>query len=384
MSPHNKPVVALLKSKMNQKGGIEKYTHRLASAFAKTGCQTVLLTSGEPPHQSNDYQILPIGKNYKLSVLHLGQFDKNCLQWIKNNPVDVVFGMDRNSYQTHYRAGNGVHAEYLELRTKTDSLWKRMSFRWNPLHRSILRFEKQTFESPVLQTLFCNSHMVKKEILKHYATPESKIQVVHNGVEWHEMACDFAQWPERRGEILKALGLDSSAYQFLFVGKGYRRKGLDFLLNALEKLPFREFQLSVVGKDREKGKYVHLAKKLGLADQVKFFDERSSLVSFYQAADALVIPSTYDPFANVTVEALAMGLYVVSSKQNGGHEILTQHNGIIIENLYDKDSLTAALMQAIRRPKNITNANIARNSVIDLDFSLQLEKIVSATLGIRS
>ena len=45
---------------------------------------------------------------------------------------------------------------------------------------------------------------------------------------------------------------------------------------------------------------------------------------FYQMADALVIPSFYDPFANVTVEALAMGLFVLSSKHNGGPEILTK------------------------------------------------------------
>ncbi len=54
---------------------------------------------------------------------------------------------------------------------------------------------------------------------------------------------------------------------------------------------------------------------------------------FYQLADALAIPSFYDPFANVTVEALAMGLFVVSSRSNGGFEILDPSKGIIIENL---------------------------------------------------
>ena len=47
------------------------------------------------------------------------------------------------------------------------------------------------------------------------------------------------------------------------------------------------------------------------------------MAPFYQQSDCLAIPSFYDPFANVTLEALAMGLYAVSSKTNGGHEILT-------------------------------------------------------------
>ena len=65
-----------------------------------------------------------------------------------------------------------------------------------------------------------------------------------------------------------------------------------------------------------------LAAKLNIQRRVTFFGPQKEIRPFYQFADALVIPSFYDPFANVTVEALAMGLFVVSSKSNGGHEIL--------------------------------------------------------------
>ena len=68
--------------------------------------------------------------------------------------------MDRNSRQTHIRAGNGVHKAYLEIRKKESSFLKKASFVLNPLHRSILTLEKKAFESKELKVLFVNSNMV--------------------------------------------------------------------------------------------------------------------------------------------------------------------------------------------------------------------------------
>jgi UDP-glucose:(heptosyl)LPS alpha-1,3-glucosyltransferase len=105
---------------------------------------------------------------------------------------------------------------------------------------------------------------------------------------------------------------------------------------------------------------------------------RGTLARFYQFADAVVIPSLYDPFANVTVEALAMGLFVVSSKSNGGHEILTDKNGAIISNLFNRDSLTFALKEALRHPKTPMQALSIRESVRNLDYSLQTKKLIDS------
>ncbi len=239
-----------------------------------------------------------------------------------------------------------------------------MSYRFNPLHQTILRLEKESFEHPGLQKLYTNSHMVKQEILSLYKTDPKKIHVVHNGVEWHEMQSAFDAWEEKRETTF--------AYRFLFIGHNYQRKGLKPLLQALALLGNRDFTLTVIGKDRNIDTFKSLARHLGLENKVSFLGSRTDIAHFYQQSDCLVIPSFYDPFANVTLEALAMGLYVVSSKTNGGHEILTSENGAVIEDLTDPSSVATALEQALKRPKMRASAHKIRDSVKHLDFAQQL------------
>ena len=371
--------VVILKSNLFHRGGAEKYTFRLANDFTQKGCDVTILTTGEESYRDNslyilkDVKIINFGNLSSFGFLRIPEYDKKCIKWLKNHPTaDIVFGMDRNSFQTHYRACNGVHAAYLKRRTEWESTLKSISFRFNPLHQMILHYERRCYENPQLQKLFTNSKMVKQEVLENYKVDESKIEVLHNKVEWKEMEIDFAQWESKRFELFQKYQLNSGQFQFLFVGNGYRRKGLAPLLEGLSRFKEWDFQLSVVGKDKsqEIKAFQVLAMRLGLKEKVKFFGPRNDITSFYQLADALVIPSLYDPFANVTVEALAMGLFVISSKSNGGSEVLSSTNGAIIEDVFDPDAMVKALQEAFKHPKDSSQAQKIRNSVKHLDFSL--------------
>lgn len=378
-----KPKVCLLKSTLTNQGGLEKYSWRIARGFAERDIPVTFLTS---EHLSEhrllhniDYQNFSIKS--KSNSKRLEEFDRHCLQFTENTSYDIVFGLDRNRFQTHIRAGNGVHRAFLERRKKFDPFFRRLSTRLNPLNRHLLSIEKTSFEHPKLKILFTNSNMVREEALKYYNTDPSKVKVVHNGVEWHEMKRDFSSWVEQKNRFAATHGLDPSIYQFLFLGSGYYRKGLRPLLESLARMKNRDFHLSVVGKEKKMAEYIHLANKLGLQKRVTFFGPRKDVRSFYQFADSLVIPSFYDPFANVTVEALAMGLFVVSSKSNGGHEVLTEENGLIIPDLLDRESFTETLSKAMDYPKTWIRSQAIRNSVEHLDFSNQLTKLLDLTLA---
>ncbi len=351
--------VVFLKSRLAHRGGLEKYTRRLAEGFAGAGCAVKILTTGECPSWDN-IEVLSLGATSKLSLHHLRHFDHLCQTWLKENPADIVFGMERNTHQTHYRAGSGVHASYLKQRALTDGWLKQLSFKLNPLHRYLLKVEKEAFEDPSLQTLFTNSHMVKREILETYATPPEKIHVVHNGVEWKEKEAPFQ-------ESLKKPR--STPFHFLFVGNGFKRKGLSFLLQGLTRLQ-KPYQLTVVGGDKNLARFQN-------NKNVRFVGPQRDVTPYYMEADALVIPSIYDPFSNVTLEALAMGLYVVSSPFNGGHEVLTEESGTVIKDLLHMEE---ALETALNYPKTLERATSIRQSIKELDFSTQLAKIVHQTL----
>jgi glycosyltransferase involved in cell wall biosynthesis len=83
----------------------------------------------------------------------------------------------------------------------------------------------------------------------------------------------------------------------------------------------------------------------------------------------------------VTVEALAMGLTVVSSRFNGGKEVLSETSGAIIEDLLDPDSVATALQWALERPKNNALALQIRDSVSHLDFSRQIQTMLDLTIS---
>jgi UDP-glucose:(heptosyl)LPS alpha-1,3-glucosyltransferase len=371
--------IVLLKSRFFQGAGLEKYARHIAKAFAGKGHPVTVLTTGESKETSLDPLIKTVffEINKASSVQKVLSFDKSCEAYLQNTQAPVIFGLDRNRFQTHLRAGNGVHAAYLHHRARSEGWLKRLSFAVNPLHQLILRLEKEAFEHPGLQLLIVNSEMVRNEVLSYYAVDPRKIQVLHNGVEWSALEKDFATWPQSKAHFAHSLGLNPHLFHFLFIGHNFRRKGLDHLLQALALLKEKKFHLSVVGTDKQMGSYKKLTKQLHLQEKVTFFGPRSDVKSFYQLADAIVIPSLYDPFANVTVEALAMGVYAVSSKTNGGHEILKETTGSVIENLADPSCIVASLEKALRAPKTLQTAEQIRSSIRYLDYPEQLNRLIN-------
>lgn len=376
--------IALLKSSLDRVGGAEKYSWRLIAALQERGCSVTVFTTGASPLYQNQqllsFKTAPTSRALT-SVQQVHSFDRFCQDELQKSSYDVVFGLDRNSFQTHIRASNGVHAAYLDHRKRTSSFCKRLSFSFNPLHKALLAIEKRSFTHPQLQKIIANSHMVKQEIVSHYQVDPEKISVVHNGVEWHQMAQPFANWQQQREVLCQSLGLDHQQFHLLFIGNNYRRKGLEPLLKGMALLKTAPLHLSVVGKEKEIGYFKRLCRKLGLEQKVSFWEQTSDIYPFYQLADALAIPSYYDPFANVTVEALAMGLFVISSTTNGGNEVLQEgKTGTLLSSLYDPQSVKNSLEIALQHPKTPLQAETIRNSVQRLDFSSQLGALLEILL----
>jgi UDP-glucose:(heptosyl)LPS alpha-1,3-glucosyltransferase len=374
-----KDAVILLKSHLSKKGGAEKYTWRIAHALAQKGKQVTLLSNG-PVFAPEEMRVVSFPLSPRFSFRFVENFDRCCSDYVKKNPASLVLGLDRNRFQTHLRASNGVHAAYLVHRRAHDGLFKRLSHRLNPLHQNLLSIERESFEHKALNALIANSEMVKREILSFYDVDPHKIKVVHNGVEWQESSLAFNAWRHTKQSLLSQFNLPSSAFHFLFIGHNYQRKGLEPLMRGFSLLKDKEVHLSVIGKEKNCAYFHKLAKQLGIDKRISFFGARSDISSFYQLADSLVIPSFYDPFANVTVEALAMGLFVVSSKANGGHEVLTPNTGVAIGELSQTESVHACLQQALKRPKTWKSSVEIRESVRALDFSKQLELLLSHCL----
>ncbi|MCH9633533.1 MAG: Lipopolysaccharide core biosynthesis protein RfaG [Chlamydiae bacterium] len=366
--------IAIIKSRISYLGGLEKYALSIAQAFAEKGSDVTILTTGQAPQKMNGVKVVSFESASKWGYFKIRQFDSSCNKWLKKHSMDLVFGFDRTSSLTHYRAGNGTHASF--LKHKSPSLLKYYFSKFNPKDRLILSTEKKIFENTELKKLFTNSHMVRDELVKNYQINSSLIEVVFNGVDFEKL-----YWTRNtKKEAIAKLALSSSKTKFLFVGNNYKRKGLNFLLRAFSSIDNRSFELLVVGEDKQIQKYKSLAKKLGIETQVFFYGKQVNLLPYYSAADCFILPTAYDPFANVTLEALAMGLYVITSPFNGAKEILKKGCGTVLENLSHPAKLTSIITAFIEKKIHLLSKEEIRQSALPYESKSQINKIIELSL----
>ena len=365
---------AIIKSNYTPYGGGEKYTTRLIHAFAQRFDSVDVLTTVGAKWGNSDKNVgwIRIRQFKYNNYLRLTSFNASVNAYLKENKYDCILGMDRTEYQTHIRAGGGCHAAWLDRRCAESSSLRCLSFRLNPFHREMLRIERRAFLAETLKRIVCNSFLVRDELLRYFPGTKEKLKVVHNGVQWNEYTEAFAQGMEEKDAIRIRLSLREGIFYFLYVGSGYGRKGLAKAIEALKMLP-EETELIVVGKDRHEQWYQRLAKKLGLSARVHFFGPQKNVIPFFQAADAFVLPTLYDPFSNASLEALAMGLYTVTSSANGCSEVIREGAGSVIQDLQSIASVSEAMRSALNA--HLSKPRI-RETVKHLDFDVQLKKIV--------
>ena len=284
--------VTFLRLKGGTKGGAETYLDRLKRGVERGGVETAEVNCTLP-------RSLPGWLRLTLFVF------KSCRRKREN---DCYFSLERVPCADIYRAGDGVHRVFLKRVPKP--FWY-----LNPLHWAILYLERQTFLRA--KRVIANSKMVKKEILEHFPVPAEKVEVVYNGVPLPE------EWRGEEEQLRRELGIPSKIPVILLVGSGFKRKGVEPALQLLSMLP-GEWRFVVVGKEKRLSYYRKLAERLGVAERTIFTGPRSDVERFYRLASILLLPTFYDPFANVTLEGAGYGVVPITTRFNGAAEVLPE------------------------------------------------------------
>ena len=176
-----------------------------------------------------------------------------------------------------------------------------------------------------------------KDVLTDLGIPGSRVQVLRNGVDLQLFR------PLDRTEVRQDLGL--SGPTLLSVGHLIPRKGHDIVIGALEHLP--GVDLLIAGEGPERRRLEMLARTLCVADRVRFLGHvpHEDLARFYSAADALILASSREGWANVLLEAMACSTPVVASDVWGTPEVVSAPAaGILV-----RERTPAAFSNAIRR-----------------------------------
>jgi UDP-glucose:(heptosyl)LPS alpha-1,3-glucosyltransferase len=199
------------------------------------------------------------------------------------------------------------------------SIFGKLRLALNPYHYFVASSERKLFAAKRLKAVICNSALVKAEIMEWFDVAEEKLHVIYGGVDTQRFHPGLRR--TLREPVRRQHGIPMEATLFLFVGSGFERKGVHQLLRALAELPPHAYLL-VVGKDKRTRYYETVAKKLGISGRVRFAGALVDVTGAYAAADAFVLPTLYDPFPNVILEAMACGLPIVTSTKSGGAEFV--------------------------------------------------------------
>lgn len=339
--------IYFIKKKFAQHGGAELYMKTLIEQLKKEYEIHILAADWSPTNGVAFHSIPQTAAGSFVSNLSFTSNIRKMINSIRKTEPDAsVVSFERTDCQDIYRAGEGCHAEWLEIRSKTEPFFKRLSFRLNPLHLHMLNMEQRLFRTtPVI---IANSKMVKDQIIKHYAVPAERIQVLYNGVDLKKFSPGNKDlW---RAVVRKQCELTTDAKVAFFVGSGFKRKGLKMAIDAIAEAAKQKgdshLRLLVIGKGNSQ-EYLSQAKKLGIAPLITFLETQRGIEKFYAAADIFVLPTLYDPFSNATLEAMASGLPVVTTKNNGAAELIDSgKEGFVLEDLFDTRELAFKMLLA--------------------------------------
>jgi UDP-glucose:(heptosyl)LPS alpha-1,3-glucosyltransferase len=246
-------------------------------------------------------------------------FARAAVSRARQDGADLTLSFARVIGADILRSGGGAHASYIRAAAQWQGRAERLAMRLNPYHRVQTATEGKGFRWPGLRRAIAVSKLVEDDLIRTYNLPPDRVVTLYNGVDcWcFRPAINSSE----RGAIRQRLGLPDDARVVLFVGSGFGRKGLAFLIKAWASLLGSPY-LAVAGGDRAAAKYQRLAMRHGIGHRVRFLGRRDDVPELMRAADALALPSLFEPFGNVALEAMASGLPVLTTSRCGVAEVV--------------------------------------------------------------
>ena len=356
-------IALAIKNFSRMSGGGERYSVELAFGLAAMGHAVTVFCAGADAELSAvrwlSFVMVPVCGFP--SSLRQWSFSRNLEKLLAAYSFDVVYALTECLCADVLRVGGGLARVWLREKagTRLGYLFERLRL------RNILKIglEDRMFAPGPTRALVFNSRLCLGQTLRTYPFSPLRGRVIHNGV-----GTDFAvrAVPEKGLAFRKRFGIPAQAPVFLFMSNNYRRKGLGRLLRAFRRVAQScpGARVLVAGCDnRGMAFYSRFARTLGIGDRVVFAGRVDDAPACFAAADVFALPTMYDPFSNVCVEAMACGLPVITSSMNGASEIIDDgENGFVRDSAEGLAAAMSALLDRgmIKKFSDAARARAAR------------------------
>ena len=360
---------------IKEKGGVESYVFNLSRQLRNHGYEIHIFAHRFRQGQEKGLVFHYVPAITLWSPLKYWTFAINAPKIVKKTGIqfDIVHGFTQTLFQDIYRVGGGCHWDYMmHTYPLMRTAFGRIVMCLNPRHSSLLLLEKIIFKQKRYRQITCISEQCKREIMHHYKLPANDIGVIYNGVDTDAFTPRMKL--QYRDTLRAKYRITSDEVLLLFVGSGFKRKGLKYVIDAFPFIKDKKIKLLVAGKGKAR-KYQKLAKDNGITDRIIFAGVYKNIQEIYAAGDIFVFPSEYDAFGTACLEAMASGLPVVASKTSGVSEIITHgKDGFVINHPINAQEIAHYIHLLLEEEKRGQMGTAARQKAELYSFEANVEK----------
>ncbi|MBF0286040.1 MAG: glycosyltransferase family 4 protein, partial [Magnetococcales bacterium] len=226
----------------------------------------------------------------------------------------------------------------------------------------LLGQERRLYASPWLRGVICGAERVKRELMEYYDFAPGKIHVIRHGIDAARFNLQTRE--THRESMRRRMNIPPEAVVFLFAAQDFHRHGLGQLLYAIHHATPPDAILVVAGDDPRLRDYASVSQWIHIHERTLFvgaWPERESLLGM---ADALILPTLYDPAAPVAMEAMACGLPVLTSPESGAAELIVHGQSGLICDAVDEDALEALVRRLLDADERATLGEAGRQAVL--------------------
>jgi glycosyltransferase involved in cell wall biosynthesis len=338
--------VAMVMRIFSAKGGLELYTHKLIEGLLAQDCQVTVfceewISTFTHPHLSVIQLETPdkaIKKRERLEY-YFREFSRLVQD---HGPFDII-----NSQQVSVENVDVAHFHNpsVERMSRNGKWWESM----------VNRFKLQVVPSYKERDKYDRLLATKASVLIFPSLASRRdFETTYSLLSVRDSASHMVAYPGVDPLTINAepfVNRDNcQPINFLFVGKGFRKKGLDVLFSACRILAKSgyAFTLSIVGLRAKPLDQIRLS-VFGLSKQVKYLGFQNDMASVYANAQAIAFPSRIDAFGMAPLEAMRYGVVPIVSRVSGVSEILTHgKDGLILEDHLNAKELAGLMASLIK------------------------------------
>jgi UDP-glucose:(heptosyl)LPS alpha-1,3-glucosyltransferase len=326
-------------------GGLQRDCLKMAALCAARGHDVTIFTRTWQGERPENVSVELFGLRGWTNVSRNRNWLKQLEKTLPGKKLEGVIGFNKlPGLDVYY----GSDPCYVEKTKRLKPAW----YRWLPRFQHFATLEKEVFQQgSKTQILLLTPHEISI-YQKIYGTEPARFHLLPPGIA--RRFADEKVKAQTRDRMRGDFGWSDSERLLLFVGSGFRVKGLDRAIKALASLPETmrsQIRLVVIGQNPAR-EFAFQAKRAGIAERVHFLGGRDDVFDWMLASDLLLHPAYSESAGMILLEAMTAGLPVLTTDVCGyAFHIKNAKSGIVIPSPFNQEFLNSTLAEMLVSPE---------------------------------